>query len=131
MITVVAAEASLAIAIEVPDVTRRAVQTIVNVTDRCMATSGDYRNFFTFDGIRYSHAVDPATGRPVTHDTASVTVLASSAAEADGLATGLLVRGADQGLEFAEIAGIDAYFLVRADGDFEQKMSGNFGALQR
>lgn len=120
-----------AIAIEVPDVTRRAVQTIVNVTDRCMATSGDYRNFFTFDGIRYSHAVDPATGRPVTHDTASVTVLASSAAEADGLATGLLVRGADQGLEFAEIAGIDAYFLVRADGDFEQKMSGNFGALQR
>ncbi len=58
-------------------------------------------------------------------------MLAASAAEADGLATGLLVRGADAGLEYAEIAGIDAFFLVRADGEFEQKISGNFGELQR
>lgn len=118
-----------AIAIEKPDVASRSVQTIVSVTDRCMATSGDYRNFFTYDGIRYSHTVDPATGRPVTHSTASVTVMARSAAEADGLATGLLVRGAEDGLAFANIAGIDAYFLVRKDGEFEQVMSGNFEDL--
>ena len=57
-------------------------QAVLELDDAAVATSGDYRNFFTFDGIRYSHAVDPATGRPVTHDTASVTVLAASAAEA-------------------------------------------------
>lgn len=118
-----------AIAIERPDIETRSVQSIVSVTDRCMATSGDYRNFFTYDGIRYSHTVDPATGRPVTHGTASVTVMATSAAEADGLATGLLVRGAEDGLAFANIAGIDAYFLVRKDDEFEPVVSGNFGDL--
>jgi len=119
------------IAIEKPDPASRSVETIISVTDRCMATSGDYRNFFTFDGIRYSHTVDPTTGRPVTHSTASVTVLATSAAEADGLATGLLVRGADDGRDFATTANIDALFLVRVAGEYHHITTGNFEDLIR
>lgn len=114
------------IAIEKPDPASRTVETIVRITDRCMATSGDYRNFFTFDGIRYSHTVDPSTGRPVTHDTTSVSVIATSAAEADGLATGLLVLGAEDGRDFSSVTGIDALFLVRSDDEYRHVTAGNF-----
>ena len=48
-----------------------------------MATSGDYRNFQEHDGVRYSHTIDPVTGRPVTHDLASVPVLGPDAMQAD------------------------------------------------
>ena len=105
------------IAVERPAPTGRAVQTVLRVSSPAgVATSGDYRNYFEHDGERYSHTIDPETGRPVSHNAASVTVIAGSAAEADGLATALLVLGPERGLEFAEQRGIAAYFLLR-DGD--------------
>lgn len=66
-----------------------------------MASSGDYRNFFEADGVRYSHTIDPRTGRPIQHALAAATVVSSDCATADALATALLVMG-DDAETFAE-----------------------------
>lgn len=126
-----ASGADWAIAIERPAVNERAVQTIVKLSDMAMATSGDYRNFFEFEGRRYSHTIDPSTGRPVTHDGASVTVVDRSTALADGLATALLVMGPDDGIAFAEQHDVAAYYMVHSNGDFENRMSTRFAGLVR
>jgi thiamine biosynthesis lipoprotein len=108
-----AAGAPWRIAIERPDPERRAVLRVVALTDLGMATSGDYRNFFELDGQRYSHTVDPATGRPVAHQLASVTVLAERCAEADAWATALLVLGPERGMTVAKDRGLVALFVER------------------
>ena len=115
-----------AIAIETPDRSGRSVQTVVHLTDAAMATSGDYRNFFEHDGQFYSHTIDPRTGYPVTHNGASVTVVADTAAFADAAATALLVLGPDAGMELAERESIAAYFLLRLGSEFEERMSSLF-----
>lgn len=120
-----------AIAVEQPRDDARAVQTVLQLTDSAMATSGDYRNFFEFEGRRYSHAIDPGTGRPVTHDAAAVTVVRDTAAEADALATALLVLGPEEGLAFAEREGIAAYFLLRQGDGIDERMSSKFKELRQ
>jgi thiamine biosynthesis lipoprotein len=115
-----------AIAIETPDRAARSVQTVVHLTDAAMATSGDYRNFFEHDGRFYSHTIDPRSGHPVTHNGASVTVVADTAAFADAAATALLVLGPDAGMELAERESIAAYFLLRLGGEFEERVSSLF-----
>lgn len=112
-----------AIAIETPDKGARKVQKIVGLTDFAMATSGDYRNYFEYEGQSFSHTIDPRTGYPVEHEAASVTVIAQSAEFADGMATALLVLGADAGLELAEREHIAAFFLLRQDEGFEERMT--------
>ena len=115
-----------AIAIETPDRTARSVQTVLHLTDTGMATSGDYRNYFEHDGNLYSHTIDPRTGRPITHNGASVTVVADTAAFADAAATALLVMGPEAGLALAEQESIAAYFLLRLGSKFEERMSSLF-----
>ncbi|MEM7082056.1 MAG: FAD:protein FMN transferase [Pseudomonadota bacterium] len=100
------------IGIETPAASR-AVSDIVTISNRSMATSGDYRNYFDEDGVRYSHILDATTGRPITHSTASVTVLADTAARADAWATALLAAGRKRGVMIAEQQGIAALFLDR------------------
>jgi thiamine biosynthesis lipoprotein len=92
------------------------IQTIVSLSDMAMATSGDYHNYFEKDGIRYSHTINPATVRPITHQLASVTVLSETCMVADGLATALNVMGAEEGLVVAEKENIPAFFIIK-DGD--------------
>jgi thiamine biosynthesis lipoprotein len=84
------------IAIETPDARQRSFLKVLGVSDLGMATSGDYRNYFEKDRIRYSHIIDAQTGRPVTHPTASVTVLTQNTMLADAWATALLVLGNDR-----------------------------------
>ena len=115
-----------AIAIETPDRGARSVQTVVHLTDSAMATSGDYRNFFEHEGRHYSHTIDPRNGFPVTHDGASVTVVADTAAFADAAATALLVMGPEAGLALAEQESIAAYFLLRLGSGFEERVSSLF-----
>ena len=110
------------IAVESPDSVGRTVQTVVQLTDAAVATSGDYRNFFEHDGRMYSHTIDPRSGYPVAHDAASVTVIADTAAYADAMATALLVMGAEAGIAYAEREGIAALFVVR-DGDDLHELS--------
>ena len=106
----------------------------LEITDLAVATSGDYQNFFTDrQGNIYSHIMDPRTGRPVDHATASVTVVAPTCAEADALATGLYVMGAEEGLALVEtLPGVEALFIVREpDGSFVEKVSSGFRELTR
>lgn len=107
-----------AIAIEEPTAGRRSVHRIIAITDGALSTSGDYRNFFEDGGQRYSHEIDPDTGRPVTHRLASVTVVDAHAMHADGLATALMVMGDEAGPELAAAQGIPAYFIVREKDGF-------------
>ena len=72
------------------------LQTVLNVTDRAMATSGNYRNFYYKDGKRYAHTIDPRTGRPVQHSILSATVLADDCATADAYATAFMVMGIEK-----------------------------------
>lgn len=101
------------VAVERPRRGARAVHTVLTPGDNAVATSGDYRNFRERGGRRWSHIIDPRSGRPVGHATASVTVVAADAMTADGLATALLVLGADAGLRFAREHGVAAYFIRR------------------
>jgi FAD:protein FMN transferase len=110
----------------------RVVQAIVRVRDAGVATSGDYRNYWERDGVRYSHTVDPRTGRPITHTLASVTVIhPESAALADAWATALSVLGPEQGPALAERLGLAAYFLIRVGEGYEARATPAFAGYAR
>ena len=72
------------------------LQTVLNVKDMAMATSGNYRNFYYRGGKKYAHTIDPSTGYPVQHNILSATVLAKRCAEADAYATAFMVMGLDK-----------------------------------
>lgn len=101
------------IGIEKPESGAQSIQMVVPVADLGMATSGDYKNFFEQDGVRYSHIIDPTTGRPITHRTTSVTVLAENAMMADAWATAMLALGQENGLKLAEESGLAVFFISR------------------
>lgn len=73
--------------------TSQELQTVLNVTDKAMATSGNYRNFYYKDGKKYAHTIDPKTGYPVQHSMLSSTVIAGNCATADAYATSFMVLG--------------------------------------
>jgi thiamine biosynthesis lipoprotein len=102
------------IAIERPG-RRRAPQGSFAATDIAVATSGDYRNYFEHDGRRYSHTIDPLTGRAVRHRLASVTVIAADCTEADAWATALMVLGETEAPALAERLDLAALFIIRTD----------------
>ena len=113
------------IAMELPQLFAE-VDRVINITDIAVATSGDYRNYFEKDGVRYSHTIDPKTGMPIDHNLASVTVLSPSCAEADAWATAFSVIGAEQGLALANKLNLAAYMLVRENEEFVSKSSASF-----
>lgn len=111
------------IGIEKPVVDARRVQRIVPLMDMSLATSGDYRNFHEVDGKRYSHTIDPATGRPARHNLASVTVLHEACAMADALATGLLVAGPENALAIANEHDLAVLLIEREGEEFTETES--------
>ena len=117
------------IAIERPDTAQRAFQEVVPLSDLAMATSGDYRNFFEQDGVRFSHTIDPRTGRPIQHRLASVSVIDPVCMRADGYATALMVLGEEEGFRLAEEQGLAALFLVRKGDGFEERATAAFKTL--
>ena len=97
---------------------KRDVQRVVRLTDAALATSGDYRIFFEHEGKRYSHTLDPSTGWPVSHDLASVTVIAPTCMEADALATAVRALGPKKGIALLErTAGVEGLLLLRDGPD--------------
>lgn len=114
------------IAIEKPSVDERAIQDIIEPGDMAIATSGDYRNYFERDGIRYSHIINPETGKPIDHKVVSVTVLHPSSMTADGLATGLMVLGEEEGMKVAEAHQIPALMIVKTDDGFKEFASSTY-----
>lgn len=99
---------------------------VLQLQDAGIATSGDFRYFFDYNGRRYSHRIDPRTGAPVEDDLASVTVVASDSQQADALATALSVLGPVEGFEFAQRHEIAALFVVRVGDGIEERMTPRF-----
>ncbi len=111
------------LAIERPDGSG-APQRLLVLAEGVLSTSGSYRNYFEHNGIRYSHTIDPGTGRPITHRGVLVSVVfpqKERAAEADAWATALNVLGPDRGLALAERRGLAAYFIEKADSGFRAR----------
>jgi len=119
-----------AIAIEKPILDpsgeQRAVHQIVIPKDKAVATSGDYRNYFEADGQRFSHIIDPTTGKPINHNLVSVTVIHSSSMTADGLSTTLMVMGTEQGLKFAVENKLAALFISKTEHGFSEQFTVKF-----
>ena len=93
------------------------LQEVLAVSDICMATSGNYRNYYYVDGERRSHTIDPRTGYPVQHSLLSATVVSSSCMRADALATACMVLGAEEALAMIDRAGDAACYLIVAEND--------------
>ena len=113
------------VAIEIPQLPG-GVQAMVNLQDMSIATSGDYRNYITINGQKFSHTIDPRTGHPVKHQLASVSVLDTDTMTADALATALMVMGPEHGFSFARDNGLAVYMLVRDGGELTEKISTKF-----
>lgn len=114
------------IAVEKPDEAGREVQQVIPLSQAAIATSGDYRNFFVDNGRRYSHTIDPASGQPIKHSLASVSVLAKTCMLADGLATAFMALGPQRGLLLAQQQDIAALFILRTDTGFKVEASSAF-----
>lgn len=97
------------------------LQTVLEITDLGMATSGNYRNYYYKDGKKYAHTIDPRTGYPVQHSILSSTVIAEDCMSADALATSFMVMGLEEAEAFCKAnPKIDAYFIYSGDnGKFE------------
>ena len=78
------------------------LQSVINVTDKAMATSGNYRNFYYKNGKKYAHTIDPHTGYPVQHNILSATVIADNCATADAYATAFMVMGLEKAQKLLE-----------------------------
>ncbi len=107
------------VAVEKPESRRAKAVKLIYLNNLSMATSGDYRNYFEKDGVRYSHTIDPRTALPIRHSLASVTVFHREAMAADALATALNVLGPGEGMALAERHDLAALFVLRdANAEF-------------
>ena len=94
-----------------------------------IAGSGDYRNYFEVDGIRYSHEIDPRSGNPISHQLAAAFVISESAAEADALATAFMILGLEESKLIIEDVNIPAFLITRkSNNQFESFVSSPFSS---
>lgn len=99
--------------------TSKELQTILNITDIAMATSGNYRNFYYKNGKKYAHTIDPKTGYPVQHNILSATVLAKECARADAYATSFMVVGLEKAKEILKRnTDLKAYIIYDDNGKY-------------
>jgi thiamine biosynthesis lipoprotein len=102
------------------------LQNIVNLSNYSMATSGDYLNYFEENGVRYSHTINPKTGKPITHKLASVSVIHDECSYADAFATAIDVMGPEKGYKFALQRNLPIFMIVRENNSFVEKMTPQF-----
>lgn len=103
---------------------------IVPLRNLALATSGDYRDTRIADGVRYTHVIDPRTGRPVPYRGACVTVLAPTCLEADSLGAPLLVMGPEAGHDWCVEHNVAAIIQSRqADGTLATRETPRFREL--
>ena len=119
------------IGVEKPSLGRDGAVQAVSVTNVGVATSGDYRNYREVDGVRVSHTIDPATGKPIVHNLASVTVVTETGGYADAYATALNVMGPERGFAFASKHNLAAYFLIRENASFKAVYTPEFERLMK
>ena len=102
------------------------IQKVISLRDMSMATSGDYRNFFEKNGIRFSHTIDPRTGKPIGHNLVSVTVIYDSCTVADAMATAINVMGPDEGYKLALKEKLAVFMIVKHKTGFIEKITPEF-----
>ena len=102
------------------------VTTVLALSDRGLATSGDYRHRFEASGREYSHHIDPRSGYPVEPAIASVSVVAATCAQADPLGTTLIVMGPAAGMRWATARGIAALFVIPEGAGFRRQATPAF-----
>lgn len=106
----------------------RSVQIKIQLKDKGIVTSGNYRKYIEKDGVRYSHSINPKTGYPVEHNLLSATVIADNAAWADCLATICMLVGKEKASKLLEDQGVEAYFIyVDNDGIIATSSTREFG----
>lgn len=103
-----------------------AFQGIVTPKGMAVSTAGSYRNYYELDGQRYSHIIDPRTGRPIAHKLVSATVITPTALEADAYDTALMVMGPDEAMTFAKARKMAVYLIVKGDKGFEARYTPQF-----
>lgn len=98
----------------------RSLKAVVEIEDKAVATSGNYRKFYEENGVRYSHTINPKTGYPVKHSLLSASVMADNAAIADAYATAFMVMGLEGAKAFlAENKGLEVFFIYsEANGEY-------------
>ena len=100
------------------------LQTVLRLTDCAIATSGNYRNFYYKDGVKYAHTIDPRTGYPVQHSLLSATVIADNCMRADALATAFMVLGADSAMAYCKRhPEVKGYFIIADDSGRYETLS--------
>lgn len=101
------------------------LEAVIELKDRSLATSGNYRKFYVENGIKYSHTIDPKTGYPAINQLLSATILASECATADGVATACMVMGKEKSIEFLDKHPEFDGYLIYSDenGNFKTWMS--------
>ena len=98
------------------------LQTVLNITDKAMATSGNYRNFYYKNGKKYAHTIDPATGYPVQHSLLSATVISDRCAKADAYATAFMVMGLEKAKKVLDRHRDLMAYLIYSDHKSEYKV---------
>ena len=104
----------------------RAIQEVIEPGNMAVATSGDYRNYFEQNGVRYSHLINPKTGMPIANHVVSVTVLNPSCMTADALATAFSVMGEDKALALANKEQLAVLLIVKTEQGFKEYPSDAF-----
>jgi len=117
------------VAIDKPVANGQGQVAMISISDKAIATSGDYRNFFEQDSIRFSHILDPKTGRSVQRQVVSATVIANDCASADAFATAAVVMGVKPALAMAEQQGIAMMLIENYFGDLKFHHSKEFKAF--
>ena len=108
----------------------RVIDNVVNISNKAIATSGNYRKFYVKDGVKYAHTIHPTSGKPVQHSLLSATVITNSCAEADAYATAFMVMGVERSMEFVRShpkLDLDVYLLYdNGSGKIERTMTKGF-----
>lgn len=105
------------------------IQEIIQANDLCMATSGNYRQFYYEGEQKRSHTIDPRTGYPVGHNLLSATVVAESCMKADALATACMVLGTEKALDLIKKTPNTACYLIYAADNGTQIACEKFGGF--
>ncbi len=116
------------IGIPIPEYLQSELYTTIKLSNLSLATSGSYNNYFNFEGINYSHIIDPESGYPIKHDLVSATIVTQSCTFADAIATSVMVMGFNEGLNWVQtLPNVECLLIRRSeDGNYTTGTSDGF-----